>query len=124
MDAFAEEIANEKTIGAYYTMGEPYSPEELRVTTMAVAADPLAYEYAKRDRDKGIITTEQLQDFKYVAHHYLPKAQAQLKALLQNLPEDAMEVAPELRPALLYREQLLASTVNEMDAMVKALVMV
>ena len=102
-------------------MGEPYSPEELRVTTMAVAADPLAYEYAKRDRDKGIITTEQLQDFKYVAHHYLPKAQAQLKALLQNLPEDAMEVAPELRPALLYREQLLASTVNEMDAMVKAL---
>ena len=121
LDAFAEEIANEKTIGAYYTMGEPYSPEELRVTTMAVAADPLAYEYAKRDRDKGIITTEQLQDFKYVAHHYLPKAQAQLKALLQNLPEDAMEVAPELRPALLYREQLLASTVNEMDAMVKAL---
>ena len=121
LDAFAEEIANEKTLGACYTMGKPYSPEELRVTTLAVAADPLAYEYAKRDRDKGKITTEQLQDFSYVAHHYLPKAKAQLEALLQNPPKDTAGVAPDLQPALLYREQLLASTAKEMDAMVKAL---
>ena len=121
LDAFAEEIANEKTIGAYYTMGEPYSPEELLTTTMAVAADPLAYEYAKGDKEKGKITTEQLQDFTYIAHHYLPMAQAKLKALLQNPPKDMTQVAPELQSALRYREQLIASTKNEFNAMVNAL---
>ena len=121
LDAFAEEIANEKMIAAYYTMGEPYSSEELQATTMAVAVDPLAYEYAKRDRDAGEITTAQLQDFAYVAHHYLPKAKAVLKALLQNPPKDMTQVASELQPALRYREQLLASTANEFNAMVKAL---
>lgn len=109
LDAFTEEIANEKILGAYYTMNEPYSDRDLLTTTLAVAADPLAYETARKDRDKGKITTEQLQDFTYIAHHYLPAARKRLTALLQNLPKDTASVAPELRPALLYREQLLAS---------------
>lgn len=121
LDAFAEEIANEKTIGSYYTMGVPYSSEELMTTTMAVAADPLAYEQAKRDRDKGKITTEQLQDFSYIAHHYLPTAKARIKTMLQNPPKDTSLVAKDLQPALLYRQQLVASTTNEFDAMVNAL---
>lgn len=74
LDAFTEEIANEKILGAYYTMNEPYSDRDLLTTTLAVAADPLAYETARKDRDKGKITTEQLQDFTYIAHHYLPAA--------------------------------------------------
>ena len=121
LDAFTEEIANEKILGAYYTMNEPYSDRDLLTTTLAVAADPLAYETARKDRDKGKITTEQLQDFTYIAHHYLPAARKRLTALLQNLPKDTASVAPELRPALLYREQLLASPVNEQNAMVRAL---
>ena len=63
LDAFTEEIANEKILGAYYTMNEPYSDRDLLTTTLAVAADPLAYETARKDRDKGKITTKQLQDF-------------------------------------------------------------
>ena len=121
LDAFTEEIANEKILGAYYTMNEPYSDRDLLTTTLAVAADPLAYETARKDRDKGKITTEQLQDFTYIAHHYLPAARKRLTALLQNPPKDTASVAPELRPALLYREQLLASTANEQNAMVRAL---
>lgn len=121
LDAFTEEIANEKILGAYYTMNEPYSDRDLLTTTLAVAADPLAYETARKDRDKGKITTEQLQDFTYIAHHYLPAARKRLTALLQNPPKDTASVAPELRPALLYREQLLASPVNEQNAMVRAL---
>ena len=121
LDAFTEEIANEKILGAYYTMNEPYSDRDLLTTTLAVAADPLAYETARKDRDKGKITTEQLQDFTYIAHHYLPAARKRLTALLQNPPKDTASVAPELRPALLYREQLLASSVNEQNAMVRAL---
>ena len=102
-------------------MNEPYSDRDLLTTTLAVAADPLAYETARKDRDKGKITTEQLQDFTYIAHHYLPAARKRLTALLQNPPKDTASVAPELRPALLYREQLLASPVNEQNAMVRAL---
>lgn len=121
LDAFTEEIANEKMQGAYYTMDEPYSERDLQTTTLAVAADPLAYETARKDRDKGKITTEQLQDFTYIAHHYLPGARKRLTALLQNPPKDTASVAPELRPALLYRKQLIASTTNELNAMVRAL---
>ena len=51
IDLFAEEIANEKTIGAYYTLGETYSARDLLTTTLAVSAAPLAYHMAKRDRD-------------------------------------------------------------------------
>lgn len=39
IDLFAEEIANEKTIGAYYTLGETYSARDLLTTTLAVSAD-------------------------------------------------------------------------------------
>ena len=52
-----------KRIGAYYTLGETYSARDLLTTTLAVSADPLAYQMAKRDRDKGKITTEQLTRF-------------------------------------------------------------
>ena len=60
LDIFIMEIANEKIMGAFYTMGQPYSNRDLVQTTMAVTADQLAYNTAKKDRDKGIITTEQL----------------------------------------------------------------
>lgn len=121
LDAFTEEIANEKMLGAYYTMGEPYSERDLLQTTLAVSADALAYETAKADRDKGKITTEQLQDFTYIAHHYLPTAKKRLTAMLQNPPRDTAAIAPDLRPALRYREQLIASTANEFNAMVRGL---
>ena len=121
IDLFAEEIANEKTIGAYYTLGETYSARDLLTTTLAVSADPLAYSMAKQDRDKGKITTEQLQDFGYIAHHYLPVAKQRLIPLLQNPPKDTASIAPELRDALRYRSQLIASTDNELSAMLRGL---
>ncbi|MBR5099728.1 MAG: cobaltochelatase subunit CobN [Bacteroidales bacterium] len=121
LDAFAEEIADEKIIGAYYTLGTPYSERDLITTTLAVAADPLAYERARRDRDAGKITTEQLQNLGYLHHHYLPAARNDLTALLQRPPKDTAAVAAELRPALIYREGLLASSHNEVDAMLRAL---
>ena len=121
IDAFAEEIANEKMLGDYYTLGVPYSPRDLLTTTMAVAADPLAYATARHDRDKGLISTAQLQDFTYIAHHYLPAARARLTTLLQHPPQDTTSVATDLRPALRFRQLLMASTQAEMDALVRAL---
>lgn len=121
LDNFTEEIADEKITGAYYTLGKPYSERDLLNTTLAVAADPLAYETARRDRDEGRITTEQLQDFDYLHRHYLPAARRKITALLQHPPKDTASVPQELRPALSYREGLISSSRNELDAMVRAL---
>ena len=121
LDNFAEEIANEKMQGAYYTLGKPYNNKDLMTTVLAVAADPLAYEMATRDRDKGVITTEQLKDFSYVNHHYLADAKRRITALLQNPPRDTALVAPELRPALMYKDLFVTSTSNEFNTMVNAL---
>ena len=118
LDDFAEEIANEKTLGAYYTLGLPYDEAGLRETVLAVAADPLAYEMAKADRDAGRITTAQLQDTKFVTHHYLPVAK---KRIALALAQPRQTVADDLLPALDYRDRLLQSTQHELDAMVAAL---
>lgn len=120
IDLFAEEIANEKTIGAYYTLGETYSARDLLTTTLAVSADPLAYSMAKQDRDKGKITTEQLQDFGYIAHHYLPVAKQRLIPFTESA-QRYRKHCPELRDALRYRSQLIASTDNELSAMLRGL---
>ncbi|MDR0714510.1 MAG: cobaltochelatase subunit CobN [Bacteroidales bacterium] len=121
LDMFAEEIANEKTLGAWYHLGEPYAPRDLSTTVIAVGADPLAYSMAKRDRDEGKITTEALQDFNYVTHHYLPLAKKRLHALLRELPKDTGRLTPDLHDALRYRERMLASPQEELSAMVRAL---
>ena len=121
LDTFTEEIADEKITGAYYTLGQAYSERDLLTTTLAVAADPLAYETARRDRDAGRITTEQVQDFDYLHRHYLPAARHRITALLQHPPKDTAAVPADLRPALAYRDALSASSKNELDAMLRAL---
>lgn len=121
LDVFIMEIANEKIMGAFYTMGQPYSNRDLVQTTLAVISDQLAYNTAKKDRDKGKISTQQLQNSTFLAHNYLPKAQTRLKALLQNPPADKRNVPADLQDALEYRELLLKSTENEFDAIVNAL---
>ena len=106
LDAHLEELANEKMQGAYYTMGQPYTETELRNTVMAISADPLAYDMAQRDRDAGRITTQQLHDYAFVAHRYLPRAQQQLAAGMAT--NDC-------------RRLLLASTQAEFGNMLRAL---
>lgn len=40
IEAFAEELANEKITGAHYVLGEPYPEQQIRSTAEAVAVDP------------------------------------------------------------------------------------
>ena len=121
LDRFMEEIANEKTTGAFYTMGQPYSQRDLITTTMAVSADALAYELAQIDRDNGKIKTEQLQDFSFVSHTYLPAAKHILKPILENHPKDTANLYAEIKKALAYKDLFIASTKNELDAIIRGL---
>lgn len=121
LDLFLEEIANEKTLGAFYTLGQEYSARDLITTTMAVSADELAYELAREDRDKGTITTEQLQDFGFVAHRYLPKAKGMLMPVLMNPPKDTANLHVGIRNALRYKMLLQQSSQNEHLSMLRGL---
>lgn len=118
LDNFMEEIANEKMLGAYYTLGQPYSEVDIKTTVLAVAADPLAYEMARRDEAKGLITKEQSKDFRFVAHHYLSDAKKRISAALTDPTQAALE---DLKPALEYRNLLSESTAKEFDVMVEVL---
>lgn len=106
LDAHLEELSNEKMQGAYYTLGQPYSERNLLNTTLAISADPLAYDMARKDRDKGKITTKQLQDYAFLAHHYLPRARQQITSQIATNP---------------YRQLLIASTQDELNRMIRAL---
>lgn len=121
LDLFLEEIANEKTLGAFYTLGREYSARDLITTTMAVSADELAYELGREDRDKGTITTEQLQDFGFVAHRYLPKAKAMLMPVLMNPPKETVSLPIGVRNALRYKKLLQQSSRNEHISMLRGL---
>lgn len=121
LDAFTEEIANEKVTGAFYTLGEPYSERDLKGTTLAMAADQLAYQMARRDEARGSISTAQSKDFTYVAHHYLPLARRRISRLLEQQQVDVETLPEELRAAWNYREQLRNSTSGELQAMLRAL---
>ena len=106
LDAHLEELSNEKMQGAYYTLGQPYSERDLLNTTLAISADPMAYEMARKDRDAGKITTKQLHDYAFVAHHYLPRARQLITSQMATNP---------------YRQLLISSTQEELDRMIRAL---
>lgn len=118
IDAHLEELSNEKMQGAYYTLGVPYSQRDLLNTTLAIAADPLAYELARKDRDNGKISTKQLQDYAFVAHHYLPTARQQIANGMRN-PNS--HLSPSLQSAVDYSRKLQLSTRLELDNMIRAL---
>ena len=121
LDNFTGEIADEKITGAYYILGQPYAESDLRTSVLAMAADPLAYRIARHDFETGRITKEQLQDFDYLHHHYLPQARHRIEAMLSHPPKDTAAVEADLRPALACWLGLTAASKNETDAMVRAL---
>ena len=117
VDAFVEELANEKITGAYYVMGEPYGDHEMTLSVIAIAADQLAYKRAKNDCENNIITKESLQDFTYISHHYLPKAKNDILAAMNGRPVND----PDLKNAIEYRKMLIESAGAEINAMICAL---
>lgn len=113
VDAYAEEIANEKILGANYTLGQHYTQRDLSVTVEAICADAIAYDRAQADCRAGLITDSQLKDFGYVAHHYLPGAKRTVAGILAGtVPVDSV-TADVLR----YRDLLMSSPDAEMSAL-------
>jgi len=121
IDSFVEELSNEKMTGAYYVMGRPYDNTDINNTVLAIAADKLAYERARKDRDNGKISTSQLQDRTFTAHHYIDAARSDISRLLAMNPTDTARLEPALADAIAYRDALTESPTKEFDAMTGAL---
>lgn len=117
-DSFVEELANEKITGAYYVMGVPYSAADMTSSVLAVCADKLAYAKAKKDFEMGRIKEEELHDFSFIAHNYLPSAKIRVINCLNGIgtPQGA-----ESAEILEYRRLLTESAGAEINSMVNAL---
>lgn len=115
-DSFVEELANEKITGAYYVMGEPYSKADMASSVIAVCADRRAYAKAKNDFEKGKITKDNLHDFTFISHHYLPAAKEEITGCLRRNSgtDDEQEIFE-------YRKLLTESAGAEINSMVNAL---
>lgn len=117
IDSYLEELANEKITGAYYVMGQPYSPEEMETTLVAIAADKIAYSRAKKDCAAGKITESQLHDINYIRHHYRPGAESTVR----NAATTHTSGNEETQMVGHYRQLLTQSAGEEMNAMAGAL---
>lgn len=117
LDAHLEEICNEHMQGAFYVMGEPYSASDNLTTTLAIAAEPLAFSMAKADSEAGKITPKDARSYEYVAHHYLAKAKQQITVSLQA----GKAVNSAVEEALTYSKLLAVSPQQELDAMLHAM---
>lgn len=53
VEAFAEELVNEKIVGQLYTLGTAYEPKRITSSVYAMATDPIAYSVLALDKIKG-----------------------------------------------------------------------
>jgi len=74
IENYAEEIANEKINGQLYISGEPYTPEKIKSTVLAMSADPIAYSLSSLDKQRGRVTEKQLKSNTFFTQTYLDPA--------------------------------------------------
>ena len=112
IENFAEEIANEKMTGRLYTLGQPYSKEDIESTAIAMSADPLAYSLARLDALNKKITKEQLENNAYISRHYLTPVKAKIKQILISPAKSSDLLIQEI--ASLTRADLMKARATEM----------
>lgn len=103
IENFAEEISNEKITGRLYTLGEYYKPDDIATTTVAISADPLAYNIAKIDMLRGKIDKQQYESTNYLSRNYLLPVKTQIKKILRN---NRLNLASFLKLASLSQQDI------------------
>lgn len=84
LENFAEEISNEKMTGKLYILGEPYEKERINTTVMAMGVDPVAYSLFELDKQRGKVTTRQLNNKSYFTEYYLNPVRRAIGDLLER----------------------------------------
>ena len=84
IDNFAEELVNEKITGELYTMGEPYAPERIRSSVLAMASDPIAYAMFALDRLRGKAPDGLEKNARAFSRDYLEPARELVRRVLDR----------------------------------------
>lgn len=127
VEAFAEELANEKITGALYTMGVPYTPDRIESTVMAMTVDPVAYSLYSLDRSRGRADVGMEKHKGLFTRRYVDPARAlvrkRLKAAAELTDEDLCRIASIDKNRLAKARQIAASLSGSKDLFSKMLVM-
>ncbi len=84
IEAFAEELANEKVTGELYTMGKAYSAERIRSSVYAMSAEPIAYSKLALDKLRGKAATDLEKHKSLFTRNYLNPARDLVVRLLNS----------------------------------------
>lgn len=84
VEEFAEELVNAKMTGQLYTLGEPYVPERIESTVLAMATDPIAYSLLSLDKQLGRSHMDVSKHKALFTHQYLEPARTLVSQLLKN----------------------------------------
>lgn len=84
VERFGEEIANEKIVGRFYTLGEPYEPARIESSVYAMATDPIAYSLLSLDKQLGRVTDDVEKHQTLFTSRYRDPAKALVGRLLAN----------------------------------------
>lgn len=85
-----EGIKYEKVSGGLYKMGIPYNRTQLENTTQLMALDPIAYNLAALDKQKGIVSQKQLDDAHYFDKNYRQKAKKAIHEIHGGQAEESV----------------------------------
>ena len=84
VEQFGEELANEKIVGQYYTLGVPYEKARIESSVYAMATDPIAYSLLALDKQLGRAKADTEKHKALFTRKYLDPARALVGRLLTN----------------------------------------
>ncbi len=94
---YIEEINGAKVNDGLYTLGVPYSEENLRNTARLMSIDPIRYALADLDAARGLIREEQLDNLVFISHRYGDRTEEVIRRALAG--EDPDRLLRQLVPA-------------------------
>ncbi len=84
VEQFAEELANEKIVGQFYTLGVPYEQARIVSSVFAMATDPIAYSLWALDKELGRASGDADKHKALFTQRYLQPAKQLVERLLQQ----------------------------------------
>ena len=84
VERFGEEIASEKIVGQYYTLGVPYENSRIESSVYAMATDPIAYGLLSLDKQLGRAAGDAEKHKSLFTTRYLDPAKEIVRAQLSN----------------------------------------
>lgn len=120
---YVEEVSQAKVRDGLYTLGEPYSSENIDNTTRLMSVDPIKYALANLDVAHGVIDNSKIESLDYLEHRYGSKVDQIISRILKGEnPVKVYESLISLEDRDLYENKIKADNAKtqRMMAMMSA----